>query len=264
MTSVVNDILGSADYFLLLIFRVGALIISSPIFGRVNIPNIAKIGLILSIGFLFFTIFPQTVPLEYTTLLGFVLVVASEVMLGIALAFITNVFFALTSFTAGHIIDMQMGYGIVNVYDVQNNTQAPVMGNILNIMLVLVFFAANGPLYLIEIIYYTVEEMPIGTLIISPNMSIVIAEVFMRAFKLGLMLAMPILASGLTLEIAFGMLMRSVPQIHMMVVGMPIKMFVGLTIYMVTLPIFGMFSERIFNEMFASLEMMFNVFAGGT
>jgi len=264
MTSVVNEILGNADYFILIIFRVGGLVFSSPIFGRINIPALVKIGLIAAIGYLFFTVFPQTHPLEYTTLVGFILICALELLLGIALAYITNIFFSLTAYTAGQLIDMQIGYGIVNVYDVQNNMQAPMMGNVLNLMLLLVFFAVNGHLRLIDIIYLTVERMPIGSLILSPGVGIAAAEVFIMAFMLGVMTALPIIASGLTLEIAFGTLMRAVPQVHMFVVGIPLKMLIGLVMFSFTLPVFAGFSTRIFEELFIGVEKMFSMFVGGT
>ena len=258
---MINAVFGNADYFILLLFRVGGLVFASPIFGRVNIPTIAKIGLVAAITYLFFTIFPPPVELHYSTLAGFLLVGVGELLLGIALAFVTNLFFSITAFTAGQLIDLQIGFGIVNVYDVQNNTQIPMMGNVLNIMLLLLFFGVNGHLRLIDMVHLTVESMPIGTLVVSPKMSLVALEIFTRAFMLGVMMALPILASGLTLEFAFGVLMRAVPQIHMFVVGIPVKMLVGVFVFTLTLPIFANFSSRIFSEMFTGIGNMFATFA---
>jgi len=260
MASMVNAILGSPDYFILLLLRVGGLVLASPIFGRINIPVLAKIGLTVAITYLFFTIFPQTTALEYSTLIGYVLICASELLLGIALAFVTNLFFSITAFTAGHLIDMQIGFGIVSVYDRQNNTQVPMMGNVINLMFLILFFTVNGHLRLIDMVYLTVESMPVGMLVISPGIGIVALEIFTRAFLLGVMMALPILASGLTLEITFGVMMRAVPQIHMFVVGIPLKMLVGLIVFSSTLPVFAGFSSRIFTEMFTSIEKMFATF----
>ena len=263
MISTAVSILMSADYFILLIFRMSGLVFSSPIFGRVNVPNIAKIGLVLSLGYLMFLLFPQSVAIHYNTLIGYVLLCAGELLLGMALAYVTNVMFSLVAFTAGQLIDMQIGFGIVNVFDAQNNTQVPMMGNVLNIMFILLFFGVNGHIRLIEIIYLTIDRMPIGTLIFSPEIGWTALEIFMRAFILGVMIALPIIASGLTIEIGFGMLMRAVPQIHMFVIGIPLKMLVGITLFIVTLPVFARFSERIFNEMFIAMEQMFANFIGG-
>ena len=257
MTSMAATILLSADYFILIMLRMSGIVLSSPIFGRVNVPLLAKIGLILSLGFMFFNVFPQTVAIQYSTLLGFVFLCAGELLLGMALAYVTNIFFSLTAFTAGQLIDMQIGFGIVNVFDAQNNTQVPMMGNVLNIMFILIFYSVDGHLRLIEMIYLTVDRMPIGTLIFSSLIGWTALELFMRAFMLGAMIALPIIASGLTIEFAFGMMMRAVPQIHMFIVGIPLKMLVGITLFIVTLPVFGAFSARIFSELFLGIEKMF-------
>jgi flagellar biosynthetic protein FliR len=149
MAELVDGIMTNMDYFVLLFFRVSGLIFASPIFGRMNVPSIARIALVGSLSFLFFIAIPQTHPLLYASLMGFVLLAAMELLMGVALAFITNIFFALVAFTAGQLIDMQIGFGIVNVFDVQNNTQAPMMGNVLNIMMLMMFFAVNAHLRLI-------------------------------------------------------------------------------------------------------------------
>ncbi|MDR0490930.1 MAG: flagellar biosynthetic protein FliR [Oscillospiraceae bacterium] len=259
MTSVVNQIIGSADYFVLLLFRVGGLVLTSPVFGRINIPARVKIGLVAALSFLFFTVFPQTEEIQYSTLSGLLIICAGELLLGIALAFVTNIFFAMT-FVAGQLIDMQIGFGIVNVYDPQNNTQVPMVGNILNLLMLIVFFTVDGHQQLINIIYLTIERMPVGTLVLSPGVGLAALEVFARAFLLGVMVALPIIASGLTLEIVLGVVMRMVPQIHMFVVGMPLKLIIGLVVFMVSLPVFVNFSSAIFSEMFDGIGKMFSMF----
>ena len=261
MTSLVNAILGGADYLILIALRVGGLVVSSPIFGRVNVPSRVKIGLVAALSFLFFTIFPQTTVMQFSTLSGFLVVCAGELLLGVALAFVTNIFFTLT-FTAGQLIDMQIGFGIVNVYDVQNNTQIPMVGNILNLILLLVFFIVNGHQQLVAIVYLTIEKMPVGTLVFSPGIGLAALEVFARSFLLGVMVGLPIIASGLTLEIILGVVMRMVPQIHMFVVGVPLKMIIGMLVLAATLPVFSNFSSTIFSEMFSGIEKVFAAFAG--
>ena len=251
----------NADYFVLLLMRTSALIFASPIFGRINIPQIAKIGLVFGLTYLFFLSHPTSEIFAYTSAFGFFLLIASELLIGVALAFVTNIFFTLT-FVAGQMIDMQIGFGIVSVYDIQNNTQVPVMGNILNLMLLMVMFAANGHQRLIGMVYLTLENLPVGTLVFSPGVGLVALELFSRAFVLGVMMALPIVASGLTLEIAFGVIMRAVPQIHMFVVGVPVKMLVGLFMFIVTLPVYGNFSGRIFDDMFSGMDKMFATFVG--
>ena len=262
MTETVNAILEQADYFVLLFMRVSGLLFVSPIFGRSNIPIIARIGLMAAISFLLFNVYPQTVPLEYNTLLGFIMLVAGELLLGITLAFVVSLFFSVVAFVAGQLIDFQIGFGIVNVFDVQLNVQVPMLGNILNIMLLLVFFITDGHLQLIYMIDVTLYRLPVGTLTLSPMIGFVASEIFARAFLMGVMMAMPIIASGMILEVGFGVLMRAVPQIHMFVIGIPLKVIVGLVIIAFTLPVFSSFSRVVFEEMFNSMSRMFAALAG--
>ncbi|MDR1588974.1 MAG: flagellar biosynthetic protein FliR [Oscillospiraceae bacterium] len=259
MSETVNSILANADYFVLLAFRVSGLVFSSPVFGRNIIPARVKIGFIAALSFLFFTVTPPAGGIEYSSLFGFALIGVGELLTGIALAFVTNMFFTLT-FTAGQLIDMQIGYGIANVYDPQNNTQIPMMGNLLNTVLLITFFAVNGHQRLIEIVYLTLKRLPVGAVTLSPQTGLLALEIFALTFLLGVMVAMPIVASALILEIAFGVLMRTVPQLNMFVVGVPVKMFVGLVTLMFMTPVFVGFSDRIFSEMFSGIEKMFSSF----
>ena len=261
MSNTINSILSNADYFVLLFFRVGALFISSPIFGRINIPQIVKITLMGALTFLFFIIGPAPTVLVYSTLFGFFLLIAKEVLVGIALAYVTNIFFSLT-FTAGQMIDMQIGFGIVNVYDPQNNTQIPMIGNLLNVVLIIAFFLADGHQRLIYLLYLTLEALPIGTVALTGGVGLVMLEIFANSFAIGIMVALPVLAAGLVIEFTFGMLARSVPQLHMFVIGMPIKTAIGFILLTILMPVFMSFSSRIFEEMFSALDMVFGTLRG--
>jgi flagellar biosynthetic protein FliR len=214
-----------------------------------------------SLTFLFFLAGPEPPLLQYSTLLGFFLLIAKEIVVGIALAFVTNIFFTLT-FTAGQLIDMQIGFGIVNVYDPQNNTQIPMIGNVLNIVLLITFFLVDGHQRLIYILFLTMEALPIGSLALSGNIGLVMLEIFANAFAIGIMVALPVLAAGLVIEITFGTLARSVPQLHMFVIGMPLKTMIGFLLLSILLPVFIGFSGRIFSEMFKALDLVFGTLRG--
>lgn len=262
MTSVVNSILQNADYFVLLTFRVGALFVSSQLFGRNIIPGMAKIGFLCVLSYLFFTTGPDPVAVTYSTLFEFFILIVKEVIIGLALAYVTNLFITLT-YTAGQLIDMQIGFGIVNVYDPQNNTQIPMVGNLLNILLLITFFMADGHHRLIYIVYLTIEALPVGTLQISPAISYAALEIFANSFILGVMVALPVIASGLIIEVTFGALIRTVPQMNMFVVGIPIKTLLGFLMLAILLPVFVGFSEKIFIEMFNAMDLIFGTLKGG-
>ena len=259
ISAFATNLLGNADYFILLLFRMGGLVLSSPLFGRVGVPQMVKISFTLSLTLLFFITMPPPT-IVYGTLIGYTLILIGEVMLGVALAFVTNLFFALT-FVGGQLIDMQIGFGIVNVYDPQNNTQIPLIGNLYNLTLLLVFFGVNGHHRLFSLLQTTLVRLPVGNVLFNPAMGITAVELFAKSFLLGVMVALPIVASGLILEFAIGVLVRTVPQMNVFVVGIPVKIFVGFFILLICIPMFVNFSETIFSEMFAGVEAMFAAFA---
>ena len=259
MSDFFQSVLENADYFVLLLFRMAALVVSSPLFGRVHVPNTVKVGFAVSLGVFAFIFFPPVQPVVYGSLVGFVMAILGEVLIGVVLAFVTNMFFSLT-FIGGQMIDMQIGFGIVNVYDQQNNTQVPMVGNLLNIILLLVFWGVDGHHRMIDILFLTLRRFPVGSVAMSADAGLAAAELFSKAFTLGVMVALPVIASGLIIEFGFGALMRTVPQLNMFVVGMPVKLLIGMLMLLVTIPVFTRFSSTIFSEMFDGVERMFSVF----
>lgn len=258
MGELLNAVLTHADYFVLLLVRVAGLVLPSPIFGRVGVPQRVKTGFVFFMTLLFFVMIPPK-PVQYDTLLGFAWRIFSEMLLGVALAFVTNLFFTI-AFTAGQMIDMQIGFGIVNVYDQQNNTQIPLIGNMLNIILLVVFMLVDGPSKLIAMLHRTLTVIPVGTPVFSPNLGPVALELFAKSFLLGVMMALPIIASGMVLEICYGVLIRTVPQMNMFVVGVPLKTLIGFFILLVTVPMFVGFTDRVFNQLFLGVDQMFAAF----
>lgn len=259
----INDWLTNWDYLLLLLLRVSGLIFSSPIFGRRNIPVIARIGYCACITYLFFVSVPQTQPLDYNDdLLLYVLLCLKELLFGLVLGYVLNVFFTLT-FTAGQLIDMQMGFGLVNVFDPQSNLSIPMVGNFLNIIMLLVFFAVNGHHRLIQILYLTVVRIPVGAVEFSPNLALVAVELFAQTFVLALSVALPIVIAGLMGESLMGVITRSVPQINVFAIGLPLKVVIGFVVLLAMLPVYVNFLPQIFDQMYIGLDNMFAAMMGG-
>jgi flagellar biosynthetic protein FliR len=53
------------------------------------------------------------------------------------------------------------------------------------------------------------------------------------------MVAMPLIAAGVVLEVAMGVLIRAVPQVNMFIIGIPVKVLVGLIVLGALIPIFA-------------------------
>ncbi len=262
MQVVLDNISFRLDLFILMLIRVSALIVSSPIFGRKTLPNIIKICLCLAVTYLLFAAnIGSAAQPEYDSLLAFGLLCVKELLFGLVLGFTTTLFFSLVQIS-GQYIDMQMGFGMVNVLDVQSNVSVPITGNLLYVVLIIAFFGVNGHLKLIYILGSTFTQIPVGTVTLNPAIGITALEVFILAFLLAVHVALPLIASGLLGEVALGFITRAVPQVNVFVVGIPIKILLGFLMLLIVLPVYVSFTDVIFDRMFESIGTMMQGLAG--
>lgn len=250
------------DYVFLLFIRVSGIMIGSPVFGRKTLPNPAKIGFcgVLTVVFIACVPAPQAYPV-YLNLLDYAMVCLRELLFGAAMGFVLTTMFNI-AMTAGSMIDYQIGFSMANIYDPENNAQTPLSGNFLNIMLLVAFFLMDGHLKLIEVLYRTLTAVPVGTAMAAPDILWAAAEVMSRAFMLSVMVAMPVMAAGIMTEVALGVMIKTVPQMNMFVIGIPLKIIIGLVAMLLTLTAFADCTKWIFTKAFDYIGVMFEYLTG--
>jgi len=112
--------------FLLILFRCLGFMLITPVFGRREIPAQAKIGLSALLSIIVYPFVPEMSLSNDLWILA--ATILKEFMTGITMGYASFLLFS-SLYLAGEIIDMEMGFGIVNVLDIQSNTQVPLMGN---------------------------------------------------------------------------------------------------------------------------------------
>lgn len=249
------------DYILLLFLRVAGIIWSSPIFGRSTIPAVARVCFAIALTYFFYTSVPVALELEYGSVLTYGLLCLKEIVIGVLMGYILTMFFSVAH-TAGQLIDMQLGLGMASVYDPQMSSAVPLLGNMLNVMLILVFFIIGGHRELIGMLYLAVVRIPIGGVTLNTAIIEVLLRLFAESFLLGVRMALPIMASGILVEAIMGMIIHSVPQMNMFVIGMPLKVVFGFAVLLLILPVYGDFSTLVFERMFAGIDSVFSLLAG--
>jgi len=249
----VNNYLG---FFILLFFRVTALMTSSPLFGRKNVPNMARAGFCLILTYVLYSASPDLLRvIEPQTLLEYAVLCIKELLFGLALGYVTTLFFSITH-VAGYVIDMHMGFGMVNVMDIQNNVSVPITGNILYTLMTLSFFGVNGHHQLIYILKTTMVSIPIGQVYFSAQIAMAALEVFVLAFVMAVNISIPVIAAGLLSELIVGFVLRVAPQLDMFVLGIPLKIILGLLILILIMPVYVSFTNAVFTQIYASIDKM--------
>ncbi|MCX8130309.1 MAG: flagellar biosynthetic protein FliR [Clostridia bacterium] len=244
----VDLFLSGFDSFLLVFVRMTGLFVIAPIFGRRNVPTYLKIGFAFFLAIILVSNVSLQKPSQFDNIYGFLLLVFKEFMVGITLGYISYLIFT-AIYIAGQLIDMQVGFGMVNVLDPVSNIQIPITSNFYSIISMLVFLMLNGHHALIKALFDSYEYVPLGGAVFSEALLNDVIRIFSEAFVLGFRISAPILAAILITDIALGVISKTVPQLNVFVVGMPLKIILGLLIMIVTIPAFVAFIEVLVNGM---------------
>ena len=252
----VDSFLSWVVQLLLILTRMSALFVLSPLLGRQSIPAAAKVGMALLTSFILINFNPPPPVYPYAELFSLAGAVFSELIVGLVMGFITILFFNVV-YAAGHIIDMQIGFAMAQVFDPVSSSQVPVAGSLLNLVMVLCFILSDGITRLIEVLARSFAQIPVGGGIFRVELVPLVTETFSRCFVLSLNIAMPVLAAALLSEVALGIVVRTAPQMNIFVIGIPIKMIIGLFMLFLTVPALVAATGSIFEQMFGIIDSMF-------
>lgn len=160
--------------------------------------------------------------------------VAMETVNGLLLGYITNLCFNSLKI-AGSLIDQQIGLSMSSIYDPNSKEQATLIENLMYWMGIIIFFSMNGHHKLIIGIQQSFHLIKIGENLIQNNFYYII-HVFVQCFTIGFKIAVPVILSLIFTDLIMGLISRSVPQLNVMIIGMPLKMLVGVVFFMIALP----------------------------
>ncbi|MCI8673003.1 MAG: flagellar biosynthetic protein FliR [Lachnospiraceae bacterium] len=239
----------------LIIMRMTGAIVFNPIFGRNNVPARMKTGLILLLSLLLYSGFGGELMHQPRGLLEYGVMMMKELFVGFTLSFSMELAIMIIRF-ASAIMDFSMGLSMAQVYDPQFNGQVTVTSGIYYGFLVLLFFATNCHLRVIQIFFRSADVLPFGMVTLNMELPQAILVVFRENIAMGLQYAFPLIAIELVTEAAVGILMRMIPQINVFSVNFQIKIIVGLLTLLI---LFSPMSDRIyqiFDNMFAFMDTL--------
>jgi flagellar biosynthesis protein FliR len=236
----------------LIFIRLSALFLLTPLFATGQLPVQVRILWLLPLAMIFAAV-PTVVPAGELHSIGHLIQAAAcELLVGALMAFGLYAAFAAFSF-GGRILDFQMGFGVANLIDPSSNEQAPLIGTMLNLLAVMVFFLLDGHHWLLRGIVYSLEQVPPGAGVSELNMPAILAQ-FGLMFVYGLMLVAPVIFVLLLLDVGMAVAARTMPQVNMFIVGLPLKIFVGLTVLAISLNFMGPLFQKVFRSIFEYWE----------
>ncbi|WP_243289863.1 flagellar biosynthetic protein FliR [Bacillus sp. FJAT-47783] len=218
--------------FLLIVTRIASFMVTIPLFSYRTIPNQLKIGIAFYLAFIMtMTLDLPTIPLNEQ----FLLLLMKEAMIGLLIGLAAYIIFSAIQI-AGSFIDFQMGFAIASVIDPQTGVQSPLIGQLFNVMAMLFLLSTNAHHLLIEGMLNSFLFVPIDhltQLFHTGEMIQVMIKSFNSMFIIAFQMAFPIVGALFLVDVALGIIARTVPQLNVFVVGLPIK--IGVSFLMILL-----------------------------
>lgn len=246
--TVSNISLQQVQIFLLIFLRVSAVMMIVPIFNSKSIPIIFKVGLALSISYVLFPV----LKLENTPFLAdpihFGIGVAGEIIVGIIIGLSVRLLFAAIQL-AGQLAGFQMGFAIANVMDPITSTQASIIAQINNIIAMVMFLAINAHHWFLRGLVESFRLVPPFSFRFSASLMEEIIRLAGNMFIIAIKVGAPVIIALLLVSIAFGLIARTVPQMNVFIVAMPLKIIIGLLFLIFSLPFFSTFFRQIFSNL---------------
>ncbi len=232
--------------------RIGAFFFATPIIGTRIIPTRVRLALALAVTVLVAPILP---PFEVVPSLSLQtgVIVIQQMLIGLAMGFTLQIVFQVFVL-AGQLIAMKMGLGFASMNDPANGVTVTVLSQFFLILSTLLFLSLNGHLIMMDIMAQSFTVLPVGQSGLPSESIWQMVNLGGWMFKCALLIALPILTSILVVNIAFGVMSRSAPQMNVFAVGFPITLVFGMVLVWFGLVNFLPNYERFVNEGFVSLK----------
>lgn len=235
------------EFFLVILMRIAGFVYTAPFFGLRNVPLRVKIGFSVLASIIMYNVIPYE-RLEYTGVIGFALLVAGETLAGVILGFFANIVYQVLAF-AGQLLDLEIGFSMVNEMDPVTSAQVTVSGNFYSYAVMLLMMITYMHHYLFEALIDSFTAVPIGTVSFNPLIYSVAATYMGEYFVLAFRIILPIFAAMLIVNTVLAILAKVAPQMSLFVIGIQLKVLVGLTVMVIMIRMLPGIGELIFGKM---------------
>lgn len=235
--------------------RIGVLFVLTPIFANLGGLVTIRVLLTIALSVLLAGSLPGGGAAPVAPELGPLFAAATgEAVTGAVLSF--GVFAAFAAFSlAGKILDIQSGFSIGSVYDPVTRGGAPVFATLLNLAGVAMFFALDAHHAMLRGLAFSLAQVPPGAGLAAFDPGAVMRQ-FGMMFSLGVAMAGPTMFCLMLAEVGLAVLSRSLPQMNVFVVGVPVKIVVALAVLALTVGALGPVMGQVYASIFVFWEQV--------
>ncbi|AGY77329.1 fused FliR family export protein/FlhB family type III secretion system protein [Clostridium autoethanogenum] len=243
-------------YFTALILvsiRIFSFFILVPIFFPSGIPNVVKVGLTVVMAYILMPGIDYSSISSIDNTMFFVMNCLNEVAAGLTLGFLTSLCFSMVRI-AGNLMDMQMGFAMVSMFDPTSNSNTTLIERLLYWFSLVIFFIVDGHHMLIKSLIQSFSVIKLGSFFLNQASINIIFKAFIEYFGIAIQIGIPIVLILLFTDLTMSLIARTVPQLNIMILGLPVKVLIGFASFCFALPIFLKLIEHLFTAIPNSID----------
>ncbi|KAF0195863.1 MAG: flagellar biosynthetic protein FliR [Bacillota bacterium] len=241
----------------LVLARILAFIVTAPILNRRGIPSLLKIGLGVFVALIVFAGEPMHYEGSTSAFIGSLI---SETMVGLCMGMLASWLFQ--SFTmGGQLIDQQAGFGSAAMFDPGSSIQVSLISNFILFISILLFLELDGHHILLLGIIKSFQVVPVGAGVLGLSLGTVVLRALTASMVLMIRVAIPVVVVLVLTDLILGMIGRAVPQLNVLMLGLPVKAGVALLVLAAVSPAFLGVGGSLLSELEGVLSRAFGVMA---
>lgn len=234
--------------------RIGACLMVAPTFAAAPVPARVRIVLAGAIALIVAPLVPTPAQITPFSAAGMVITV-QQVLIGVALGFCLQIIFDAVTM-GGQLLASSMGLSFAQSIDPLRGASTPVVGQLYNILLMLMFLALNGHLRLIDVLVDGFRTLPVGASGLGAEGIWRLIGWGTQIFAGAVAVALPGVTALLIVNLAFGIVSRAAPTLNLFAVGFPVSLVLGLAIVFAGLPALEASCTRLLENAFLTLQAL--------
>ncbi|MCL2122683.1 MAG: flagellar biosynthetic protein FliR [Desulfovibrionaceae bacterium] len=211
---------------LLTLMRISIVLFLMPVFNTNALPMQVKasVSLVLTLALWPHIAFADTSMPSHPLSLGLMLL--GELVLGFIMGMAVQFLFVAIQ-SGGELLGFQMGFTMVNVADPLSGIQNGAAAYFLWMVSILTFLAFDGHLLMLKALADSFRLVPAGGLLLGDILVRQVFDLSTQLFVIAIKVAAPVMVALFLTEIALGLMNRAAPQMHVMLIGFPLKIAAG-------------------------------------
>ena len=220
-------------HILVVAVRVGGALLFAPIWGYSGFPQYLRIILIFSIA----AAVASVIPFNEAAYENPGLVLPAEFLIGLLLSIGIRIAFAGLQFGA-HMVSSHLGLSMIQTIDPTTANRSTLMSGFISMVGYCLILAADQHHTILRTLASSYTAFPVGTIVKSSQWFDTLMSASSQIFIIGWKIALPVFLATLLLEITVAFIVRMQPQISLMVVTAPLKLYVGMLVLGASLAFF--------------------------